>query len=215
MHLENDELFALANAEYTGIILEDIQKKQKEHLAECKECYKKFCIYITMLDLMGNGQEEDIYEDEALELNETDAKKENSDKLENDMQMQDVILQIQVAGALLSSVQIVMKEVSSYWNFIHMPQEAVARGSNEKEEIDIYTSMESEYSQIRQESQRLIIQLDEEVFPVKFLGVRYNDNGSTVIRKFEYNEETECYEVVIDQNGVNNTDIFLVEIIKL
>lgn len=213
MHLENDELFALANAEYIGIILEDIQKKQKEHLAKCRECYRKFCIYITMLDLMGNGQEEDIYEDEALELNETDAKKENFGKLENNMQMQNVILQIHVAGALLSSVQTVMKEVSSYWNFIHMPQEVAARGSSKKEEIDIYTSMESEYSQIRHEAQRLIIQLDDEVFPVKLLRVRYNDNEGTVIRKFEYNEETECYEVVINQNDINNT--LLVEIVKL
>lgn len=208
MHLENDELLALANAEYIGTILENRKKKQKEHLAECRECYKKFCIYITMLNLMGNDQEEEIiYENEIAQLKEADRKKEHSDKLQN------VILQIQIVGMQLLSIQTVMKEAASYWNFLHMPQVTVSRGTKEKEEIDIYTSIESEYSQIRKEEQKLIIQLDDEVFPVESLRVRYQVNGNIVIREFEYNEEVECYEVIINQK--DGSSISLVEIIKL
>ena len=187
MHLKEDDLYNLAIAEYNRRDFTEVQCSQRWHLGECRECYKKFCVYITMLDLMGD--EEDI---------------ENEEKYSSEPQLSDVFLQIQLAGAVLSSANTKMENNLSCWNFIHMPKMSASRGNTGDRETDIYTSMESEYSQIRQEGQMIIVQLDEDVFPVDKLGVRYMEDGKSVTRKFIYNEMSECYEVVIDRNGKDN-----------
>lgn len=200
MHLKEDDLYNLAIAEYSGKVLTDIQGSQKWHLGECRECYKKFCMYITMLDLIG-------YEDDT----------ENEEEYSSETQLSNVFLQIQLAGAVLSSVNTKMENNLSCWNFIHMPKMAASRGNKGDRETDIYISMESEYSQIRQEGQQLIIQLDQDIFPTDQLGVRYTEDGKNIVRKFIYNEMSECYEVVIDRSGKDNkllVEVMLLENIK-
>lgn len=196
MHLKEEDLYNLAIAEYSGNILTDVQDSQKWHLGECRECYKKFCIYITMLDLM--GYEEDI---------------ENQEEYPSEEQLSDVFLQIQMAGAVLCSVNTKMSNNFSCWNFIHIPKIATYRGNTSDGETDVYKSIESEYSQIRQEGQQLIIQLDEDVFPINQLGVRYTENGKKIVKKFIYNKVSEFYEVIIDRSGKD--DKLLVEVMLL
>lgn len=47
---------------------------------------------------------------------------------------------------------------------LYMPKIAASRGNMDDRKTDIYTSMESKYSQIHQEGQQLIIQLDKDYF---------------------------------------------------
>lgn len=225
MHVEEDSLYNLAAAQLQGTHLTDAQSRQQRHLSECRECYERFCIYLTVMDLTGGAfwPEEDREENgrelddkaksmagEHKEEKKDEQKTEDSNK--ESERMKDVLLQIQLAGTFIASVCSVSKD-ASFWNFMHISGCAAARGAKNEKESDIYVSGRSEYSQIRREGNRIIIQLDEETFPVELLGVRYEENGKSVIRRFSYNEDTECYEAVIDRNG--RTDDITVEVVWL
>lgn len=207
MHIEDDDLYGLADAELHSILLTDAQSRQKQHLGECRECYERYCVYITMLDLTGCVFLTDVDSEETDII--TEEKSENDEMIYE--RMKDVILQIRLAGAFIESVWTNRNDNASYWTFINRAASARSRGNGIK--TDIYTSMKSEQSQIRKEGQKLIIQLDEEIFPVELLGVRYEENGRSAIRRFVYNDDTECYEVIIDRCG--QTDDIMVEVVWL
>ncbi len=187
----------------------DEQVRQKRHLAECRDCYEKFCVFITLNRLMGHAQEEESCGGESghdvqVQSTDIDAGKEERQK--------DVCLLIQMAGAAIFFVQAAREDSPDYWNFIRMPM-AATRGSETEDGWDTYISLGSEHSKINGQGEELLIQLDEDVFPVARLGIRYKKNGMTVTKRFAYNEDTESYEVQVNRKGL--PDDLTVEIIRL
>lgn len=210
MHLSEDELFDLAEKQCSGTLMTDKQVYQKRHFAKCQNCYEKFCVYIALNRVIGEARD---MESGAEELVQGVQAKMWDSNVKNAKSQKDTYLLIQMAGATISFVQsFVVDNQDCYWNFMRRPA-AVARSGSTEESGELYTSLQSEYSRICRNGDELLIQLDGDIFPITELGVRYEENGQVIVRKFTYNESTECYEVRIDRGG--KADNLALEIIKL
>lgn len=210
MHLSEDELFDLAERQCNGALMTDKQVYQKRHFAKCHDCYEKFCVYIALNRVIGEAWKMEPDEEELVQGVQT---KMLDSSVKNAKSQKDTYLLIQMAGTAISFVQsLVAGDQDCYWNFMRRPV-AVVRSGSKEENGELYTSLQSEYSKICKDGDELLIQLDGDIFPITELGVRYEENGKAIVRKFTYNESTECYEVRIERG--DKADNLTLEIIKL
>lgn len=185
MHLTINEIRSLADSYVQEKILNDDQLKAKKHMADCKECYQKFCTEYLLIRT----------------FKETGILPENWNDTGVDEEMQKILLQIKKVGIYLK----IQSECG--WNFFPVPQMAAARGNTSAENKEIYVSDISKYSLIRHEEGKIIIQLDGDVYSVDHLKVRVITDGNVQEYAFIYDEETECYCVTIDEASVNDESV--------
>lgn len=191
MHLTMEQIRKLADCYVNNQVLDDTRLASKKHMADCEECYKTFCTeYLLVRKLKETGiLPEEFAKESIIE------------------EIQKVFLQIKKAGEYLNI------QSEGRWSFMYMPQMAAARGNSNKENSKIYVNKLSEYSSIRQEEGKIIIQLDGDVFSIERLRVRVVTDEDVVMQNFHYDEEVECYCVVIDE-GLLSEDA-VIEIVEV
>lgn len=186
MHISDAQLQDLAKSYVREELLSDKQVALKRHMAECDICYEKFCTeYVVMKQLCAQG----LVPPETFEAEGTEK----------------TLLTLRSAGRLLEFVRDKAEEAADNWGFLPMAQLAFARGSNDEQKQAVYKSQRSSASQIYQTQHEIVIQLDDEVFPIKNLAVRYEVNGKSVVKQFVYDEDTECYVVRIERTSEDET----------
>lgn len=177
MHATMDEIRSLADSYVKGKLLDDEQLSTKRHMSGCDECYELFC---TEYLLLKNLREYGLLPEKEPQF------------------LSNCLLKIQIVENSLKVLQGWKENVAACWEFLHIPQLAMARGSSSRQKADMYVNKDSEYSFIKYEGDKIMIQLDAEAFPVDHLTVLLTAQGSEEEYPFSYNEETECYQAVID-----------------
>lgn len=192
MHCTNKELEVLAHAYVAKNILNDKQLKTKIHMRECDACYERFCCKLAVFKILKkNG----FVEESMLE---------QTDKL--------CLIIRNISGKLNVINQIHEKAEAAYWEFVYRPKLAVGRGTekDETKDTDIYVCKASEYSCIKRENGRIIIQLDEEMYQAEHLMAVYMSNGNEVKKPFRYDEDLECYVADIMENEIDDGEIQII-----
>lgn len=186
MHITDAQLQDLAKSYIKEELLNDRQIALKRHMAECDSCYERFCTeYIVIKQLWEQGLvPPEVLEDKASEK---------------------IFLTLRSAGKLLELLRDKTEEVADSWSFLSVAQLAFARGSNDGQKQAVYKSRTSSASQIYQTQNEIVIQLDDEAFAVENLAVRYECNGKSEVKRFVYDETTECYVVRIKRKSQDET----------
>lgn len=195
MHATIEELRRLADSYLRKEILNDELLHIKRHMSGCDFCYESFCAeYLVRRQLAEKGLVPPELEDDTME------------------EAQRVFLVIQEIGRKLKIITQNTEDMASAWEFLCIPQFAVARGGGEEDTKELFVSKDSEVSSIRRLKDRIVIQLDGDVFQAERLAVRVTTGGTAQTCGFRYDEETECYIAVIEDEGL--TEDFLIEIIE-
>lgn len=193
MHATIKEIRRLADSYLKEEILDDELLHIKRHMSGCDDCYESFCAeYLVRRQLAERG---------VVPLD-----------LEDGTGMQRIFLVIQEIGKKLKVITQTGGDEASIWEFLHMPQFAVARGVGKEETEDLFVSKVSEVSSIRRLENRIVIQLDGDVFQTERLKVRVTTGKTIKVCGFSYDEDTECYCAVIEDEGL--TEESMIEIME-
>ena len=211
MHTTIEELQDLADQYITGGLLNDSQLAVKQHMAECDECYQRFCLeYMIRKELCETCliSRENLSEQFMVKRSVEDVQQKEQESLRKGIRYQ-VILEIcRKNGHLTMIVQREFAE-NSIWNFVQMPNFVMTRGEHEGER---YESIGSAESHICYRDGRMIIQLDQEEYPVKNMVVRVSKGEIEELHQFEYDEDTELHRVILE--GKDCSEDSVIEIIK-
>lgn len=195
MHLTINELRALATCYRKEELLNDEQLSWKRHMSQCDSCYEKFCTELMLQKVLTKHQ---LISEEVIEAS-----------LGNTM-LKQICLKIQLGKEKLQVFAGEVQQQTNIWNFFRMPQVAFGRGSggdsdkNGKQQI--FVSKSSEYSFVKMENDKLIIQLDKDEYSVEQLRVVYEQDGNVIYREFVYDDNSDCWIVELEQSEVVNVD---------
>lgn len=181
MHAGMEELRNLASAYVCEDLLDEKQLAVKRHMAECDECYRIFCTeYYMMYELTKAG----LISQESLALSKP---------------WESYLVKIQWIKDKMDIILGKDTEENYFGDFFQVPQFAMARGA-EMEEKDQYQNEKSEYTRIIYQGNKLRIQVDGDEFPVEKMCVWLRDGEISEKYSFVYDEETECYGVILDMS---------------
>lgn len=202
MHLTINELRALAACYRKEELLNTEQFLWKQHMSQCDSCYEKFCTEFMLQKILTKHQ---IISEEIIEAS-----------LRMSIPEQ-VCLKIQLRKRKLQVLASAVQKQSDMWNFFPMPQFAFERGSGkdntDKLEQQIFVSKSSEYSFIKKEKDKLIIQLDKDEYPIEQLRVVYELNKEVIYKEFIYDTDSDCWIVEFEQSEIDNVnEIAIVDI---
>lgn len=184
MHISEEQLDELAGAYVKEQILDNRQLGLKRHISECDRCYERFCIRYALL--------KSLWDLKLLPLEEME--KES---------FQQVFLKIQ---AVKEALHVVKETMLPEWDFVKMPQLSVARGENRETE-ELFENARSEYSFIKCGKDRIIIQLDGDIFPAEHLKLYVRSGKNEEQYDFSYNPETECYQAIFDRKALGENGV--------
>lgn len=197
MHITSEQLQNLAHSYVKNERLNDEQLQLKRHMAQCDSCYEKFCTEFTVLkSLFDIG----FITEEALKMQEN-----LETELHEETKSEMFLLKLEIVDNAINFIHTTVDSISDAWNFFRLPQLAASRGETKKQVI--YQSPLSEYSCIRQEDEKLIIQLEEEHYPVEQLQVKYVAEGAVSYKEFEYDEKIDCHIVVLSEEKLTKVEI--------
>lgn len=197
MHATIEEIRRLADSYLKKEILNDELLHIKRHMSGCDYCYENFCAeYLVRRQLAEKGLV-------PLELEDNTVKEG----------MQKIFLVIQEVGRKLKVITQTDGDAAPVWEFLRMPQFAAARSSGEEMQEELFVSRGSEASSIRRLRNRIVIQLDGDIFQTERLAVRVTTGETAEIHSFRYDEETECYVVIIKDEEMTGESV--IEIIEI